>query len=67
MTRDPLTVAPTTPLREAAAILQGSKLGCLPVVEDGRLVGIVTRADLLGVLVRLLASVTPRKAPVEGR
>ncbi len=67
MTRDPLTVTPTTPLREAAAILQGSKLGCLPVVEDGRLVGIVTRADLLGVLVRLLASVTPHKSPVEGR
>ncbi len=67
MTRDPLTVTPTTPLREAAATLQSNKLGCLPVVEDGRLVGIVTRGDLLGVLVRLLGSVTPHKAPVEGR
>lgn len=54
MTRNPITTAPDVHLREAAAILQEKKLGCLPVVEADRLVGIVTKGDLLGVLLRLL-------------
>lgn len=67
MTRNPLTVAPTTPLREAASILYEKKLGCLPVVEDGRLVGILTVTDMLGVLLRFLTSATPQASPVERR
>ncbi len=67
MTRNPLTVAPTTPLREAASILYERKLGCLPVVEDGRLVGILTITDMLGVLLRFLTSATPQASPVERR
>ncbi len=63
MTRDPLTVTPTTPLHKAAAILHGRKLGCLPVVEDGRLVGILTVTDLLGVLLRFLGAA--QESPVE--
>ncbi len=63
MTRDPLTATPTTPLREAAAILHEKKLGCLPVVEDGRLVGILTVTDLLGVLLRFLGAA--QESPVE--
>ncbi len=65
MTRDPLTVTPDTPLREAAAILQEKKLGCLPVVENERLVGIVTVTDMLGVLLRFLTAAEP--SPVTGR
>jgi acetoin utilization protein AcuB len=67
MTRDPITVTPTTPLRDAAAILYERKLGCVPVVEDGRLIGIITVTDMLGVLRRLLAGATAPLAPVEGR
>ncbi len=67
MTRNPLTVTPTTPLREAASILQEKKLGCLPVVEDGRLVGILTVTDMLGVLLRFLTPSTPHASPLEGR
>ena len=63
MTRDPLTVTPATPLREAAAILHEKRLGCLPVVEDGRLVGILTVTDLLGVLLRFLGAA--QESPVE--
>lgn len=54
MRRDVLTVAPTTPIRDAVRLLYENKLGCLPVVEgENRLVGIVTVTDLLGVLDRL--------------
>ena len=66
MTRNPLTVTPTTPLRDAAAILQEKKLGCLLVVEEGRLVGILTVTDLLGVLLRFLTRAA-QESPVERR
>jgi CBS domain-containing protein len=51
----PITVTEDTPLRDAAETLQSMKFGALPVVRDGRLVGIVTDADLLGCLATLLA------------
>jgi CBS domain-containing protein len=50
MTRDPDTVTPDTTVREAAGIVHKSGHNRLPVVEDGRLVGVVTRVDLLGAL-----------------
>jgi len=51
MTEDPTTVAPDTPVAEAARIIHDSGHNRLPVVEHGRLVGIVTRVDVLGALV----------------
>jgi acetoin utilization protein AcuB len=54
MTRDPLTVSPDTPLVTAIGIMQQSRFGCLPVVENGALVGILTRSDLMDALQRLL-------------
>jgi CBS domain-containing protein len=50
MTRDPDTVAPDTTVREAARLIHESGHNRLPVVEDGRLVGVVTRVDVLGAL-----------------
>lgn len=67
MTRDPLTVTPTTPLREAANILHEKKLGCLPVVEDDRLVGILTVTDMLGALLGFLARPASQASPSGGR
>jgi CBS domain-containing protein len=52
MTRDPTTVGPDTGAREAARIVSESGHNRLPVVEDGRLVGVVSRADVLGALTR---------------
>lgn len=54
MTRDPLTVAPDTPLGEAVRIMVEKSVGGLPVVEGRRLVGIITQTDALRVLLRLL-------------
>src|SRR5215210_835484 len=50
MTATPETVAPDTSVREAARIIHESGHNRLPVVEDGRLVGVVTRLDVLGAL-----------------
>ena len=52
MTPDPTTVAPETGVREAARIISESGHNRLPVTEDGRLVGVVSRADVLGALAR---------------
>jgi acetoin utilization protein AcuB len=59
MSRPALTVSPDTTVREAANLLRGRTIGCLPVVEEGRIAGIVTTTDLL----ELLASDTERPLP----
>ena len=50
MTRHPDTVDPDTSVREAARLIHETGHNRLPVVEDGRLVGVVTRLDVLGAL-----------------
>jgi CBS domain-containing protein len=52
MTPDPDTVTPDTTVREAARKIHATGHNRLPVVEDGRLVGVVTRVDVLGALTR---------------
>lgn len=47
MTSPAITVAAERPLREAAALMTRNRINRLPVVTDGRLVGIVTRADMV--------------------
>jgi len=51
MTADPMTVAPTTPLVEAAKILETYRISSLPVVVGSRVVGIISVTDLLRVFV----------------
>jgi acetoin utilization protein AcuB len=45
-----VTATPSTTVREAANLLRGRSIGCLPVVEKGKVVGIVTITDLLELL-----------------
>jgi len=52
MTSDVVTIAPDTALAEAARVMLQRKIGCLPVVEGGRLVGIVTEADFVALIAR---------------
>ena len=49
------TVSPDTDLRRAAAQMRQHEVSCLPVVQRGRLLGIVTVSDLLTLLERKLA------------
>ena len=51
MTKDVETTTPDTPLDSAAALMAQRKIGCLPVVENDALVGILTEGDF----VRLVA------------
>ena len=50
MTRDPITAAPTLSIKAAWRLLQERRIRHLPVVEGGKLVGIVTDRDLRRVL-----------------
>ena len=52
MTADPMTTTPEVSLAEAAQLLMKHKIGCLPVVADGRLVGIVTEGDFVAWVAR---------------
>jgi len=47
MVKDVLTTTPTAHAAEAARTLEKHKYGCLPVISDGKLVGIITEADFL--------------------
>ncbi len=50
MTKDPKTVGPQTPLDEIATVMVNEKLYTLPVVDAGRLVGVVGKEDILRTL-----------------
>ena len=50
MTPNPLTIEPDATVREAARLIARKKHNRLPVVEHGRLVGVVTRVDVLDAL-----------------
>ena len=47
MTTDVVTTRPDTPLRSAAELMFTRKIGCLPVVDGSKLVGILTEADFV--------------------
>jgi CBS domain-containing protein len=47
MTTNVTSVSPSAPIREAAAMMRDGDIGSLPVVENGRLVGIVTDRDIV--------------------
>jgi acetoin utilization protein AcuB len=55
MTWDAVTISPAAPVAQAAAVMASARVGCLPVVDGGQLVGIVTASDAL----RALAATLP--------
>ncbi|MBU3823763.1 MAG: CBS domain-containing protein [Candidatus Oceanisphaera merdipullorum] len=54
MIKEVVTVSPRAGIREAALHLQKHKYGCLPVVDKGKVVGIVTDSDFVTVAIHLL-------------
>ena len=56
MTRDVITVTEYTALEEAARIMIDHRISSLPVVRDGKLVGIITETDLFQIFMELLAA-----------
>ena len=59
MVRDVITVTEYTPLENAARIMVDHKIGSLPVVRDGKLVGIITQTDLFSIFLELLGARMP--------
>jgi CBS domain-containing protein/gamma-glutamyl:cysteine ligase YbdK (ATP-grasp superfamily) len=54
MRRELVTVTPETPTLEAIALMRKHRIGCLPVLEHGHLVGIVTEEDFMSIAAELL-------------
>lgn len=52
MSTEPVTTTPDTLLADAARVMVERKIGCLPVVEGGRLVGILTEGDFVALVAR---------------
>jgi acetoin utilization protein AcuB len=56
MTANPVAIAPSAPVERAAVMMIRRAVGGLPVVENGRLVGIVTRTDLMRAFVDMVGA-----------
>jgi CBS domain-containing protein len=54
MERDPVTVSPDTETLEAIRIMREARVSCLPVIKEGRLVGIVSERDFMPIAYQLL-------------
>ena len=54
MTRDVITVAPGDTIHTAVELMLRHRIGCVPVVEHGKLVGLVSETDCLRYLARVL-------------
>jgi acetoin utilization protein AcuB len=67
MTTRVVIAAPETSVRQAANLMRGHVIGCLPIVDGKRLVGIVTTSDLLDMIGRESAAnrLQPRAADEE--
>ncbi len=54
MLQNPITIARDTSLEKAARIIYEKNIGCLPVVEDGKIVGIITIKDILKAFIEIM-------------
>jgi len=53
MIKEPISIYPSTTILEASKLLASKEFHSLPVVEDGKLVGIITTTDLLNFFINL--------------
>jgi CBS domain-containing protein len=67
MKTDPLTVSSSTPTLEALDIMQSHRVGSLPVVDDGQLVGILTSFDFLNGAARIFRKHLRRSIPAAAK
>ncbi|MEO0583512.1 MAG: CBS domain-containing protein, partial [Bacteroidota bacterium] len=56
MKKEIITICPTETLMKALEIMEAHNIGCLPVVNDGRLVGLLSESNFLQLTRRLLRS-----------
>ena len=63
MNKEPLTVTPEMLTLDAIALMRRTRVDCLPVVKEGRLVGIVSERDFINVAARLLENTDESRRP----
>jgi acetoin utilization protein AcuB len=56
MVKDVITTTEDTPIEEAAHLMLDHKIGCLPVIRDDKLVGIITESDIFRTFMELFAA-----------
>ena len=56
MSKDVVTITKDTTVEEAARLMVDQDLSCLPVLEDGRLIGIVSKSDMFKILLELFGA-----------
>lgn len=56
MTHNPITAEPMAPLEDIALSMRKNKIGGIPVLEDGTLVGIITESDIFRALTEILGA-----------
>jgi len=54
MIRNPITIHPEASIMEAMEIMDSQKIGCLPVVKNNRLIGVITEQNFMAITARLL-------------
>jgi len=64
MVRNVVTINENASIRQAALFLEKYRIGCLPIVTDGKLVGIITDTDFVAVAINLLEQLEEHE-PVE--
>lgn len=61
MIQNPITIHPEASIMEAMAIMKDQQIGCLPVVKNSRLVGIITEGNFMNITIRLLKTLENKK------
>ncbi len=61
MIHDPITIHPNASIIEAMDIMNDKKIGCLPVIKNNQLVGVVTEQNFMGLSTRLLRALHSRE------
>jgi acetoin utilization protein AcuB len=56
MTKNVITITEFTPLEEAACLMADNKIGGLPVIREGRLIGIITETDIFKTFIEMLGA-----------
>lgn len=57
MLRNPITIHPEASIMEAMDVMREKRIGCLPVIKNSRLVGIITEGNFMDITIRLLTTI----------
>jgi CBS domain-containing protein len=54
MIKEPITISPSATILDAISIMRDNRIGCLPVVQENELVGVITEMDFVRISSRLI-------------